>query len=93
MSIDEYAKLSDEELIRVYRDGDSKAADYLIDRNRDLVRMKTASMRIFGIEESELIQEGMIGLFRATGLRLRAGREFSHVCFALCGTAHVLVYS
>lgn len=84
MSIDEYAKLSDEELIRVYRDGDSKAADYLIDRNRDLVRMKTASMRIFGIEESELIQEGMIGLFRATQ-DYDCGRDASFRTFAsLC---------
>ena len=61
----EYDNVSDEELIVLLRDGETQITDYIIEKYKDLVRRKTKSMYILGADHDDLLQEGMIGLFKA----------------------------
>ena len=56
---------SDEELIRLLRNGNSEVTDYLMDKYKNLVRSKANALFLMGGEQDDLIQEGMIGLFKA----------------------------
>ncbi len=84
MNSDKYEELSDIELIMRSRDGDGEVADYLMEKYKDLVRSKARSMFILGADNDDLIQEGMIGLFKAVR-DYDAGRDASFYTFAeLC---------
>ena len=61
----EYNQQTDEELIERLRSGDSQVMDYLLEKYKNLVRSKAKSMYILGADKEDLIQEGMIGLFKA----------------------------
>lgn len=77
-------EISDEELILCYRDGEEGIIDYLMDKYKNLVRKKAGSMYILGGDRDDLIQEGMIGLFKAVR-DYDAGRDVSFFTFAdLC---------
>lgn len=79
-----YENLSDEELIIALRDGDGKVIDLIIERYKELVRKKAGSMFILGADKEDLIQEGMIGLYKAVR-DYDAGRDASFATFAdLC---------
>ncbi len=79
-----YTDLSDEELIIALRDGDGKVIDYIIEKYKELVRKKAGSMFILGADKEDLIQEGMIGLYKAVR-DYDAGRDASFYTFAdLC---------
>lgn len=79
-----YSELSDEELIERLRDGEKPITEYIMNKYKNLVRSKAKSMYILGADSEDLIQEGMIGLFKA--LRdYDAGRDASFLTFAeLC---------
>ncbi len=80
----DYTGSSDEELIVRLRDGETGITDFLMDKYKNLVRSKAKSMYILGADSEDLIQEGMIGLFKA--LRdYDMGRDASFLTFAdLC---------
>lgn len=61
----QYDKMADEELIQKLRDGESVVVDYIINKYKYLVRRKAKAMYLLGGENDDLIQEGMIGLFKA----------------------------
>ena len=61
----QYDDSSDEELILRLRDGESAIMDYIMNKYKNLVRSKAKSMYILGGDNDDLIQEGMIGLFKA----------------------------
>ncbi len=82
----DYTQKTDEELIMAYRDGDEAAIDVIVNRHKGLVRKKAKSMFILGADKDDLIQEGMIGLFKAIR-DYDAGRDASFYTFAsLCVT-------
>lgn len=60
-----YTNYTDEALIDMLRSGDAEIADYLMEKYKPLVRKKTNAMYLIGGETEDLIQEGMIGLFKA----------------------------
>ncbi|MCR5688200.1 MAG: sigma-70 family RNA polymerase sigma factor [Lachnospiraceae bacterium] len=79
-----YESMTDEELIIALRDGDGKVIDHLIEKYKELVRRKAGSMFILGADKEDLIQEGMIGLYKAVR-DYDAGRDASFYTFAdLC---------
>lgn len=79
-----YDSKSDEELISLLRDGDERVIDYLMDKYKGLVRKKAGNMFILGADRDDLIQEGMIGLFRSIR-DYDPGRDASFYTFAdLC---------
>lgn len=61
----DYAGLTDEELIARLRAGDQEVTDYLMEKYKYLVRRKAKAMYLIGGDNDDLIQEGMIGLFKA----------------------------
>lgn len=80
----DYEKYSDEELIVRLRDGEEAIIDYIMDKYKNLVRSKAKSMYILGADKDDLIQEGMIGLFKAVR-DYDTGRDASFFTFAdLC---------
>ena len=60
-----YEKLTDEQLIAKLRDGEKEIIDYLMEKYKNLVRKEANAMFLLGGENDDLIQEGMIGLFKA----------------------------
>ena len=60
-----YEAFSDEELIEKLRQGEDDITDYILEKYKPLVRKKTSAMYLIGGETEDLIQEGMIGLFKA----------------------------
>ena len=80
----EYGNCSDEELILRLRDGEEAITDYIMDKYKNMVRSKAKSMYILGADREDLIQEGMIGLFKAVR-DYDTGRDASFFTFAdLC---------
>lgn len=80
----DYNYMSDEELIATLREGDTRVTDFLMDKYKELVRMKAKTMFILGADNDDLIQEGMIGLFKAVR-DYDPGRDASFRTFAeLC---------
>lgn len=60
-----YKTMTDEQLIRKLREGEREIVDYIVDKYKNLVRKKAKEMYLLGGENDDLIQEGMIGLFKA----------------------------
>lgn len=79
-----YERYSDEELIVQLRDGEQGITDYIMEKYKNLVKSKAQSMYILGADREDLIQEGMIGLFKAVR-DYDTGRDASFFTFAdLC---------
>lgn len=62
---DKYNKLSDEDIIKLIRENDSNAMDFMLNRYKNLVRKKAKALYLIGGDRDDLIQEGMIGLYKA----------------------------
>ena len=60
-----YETMTDEQLIRDLKNGEKEIMDYIMDKYKDLVRKEAKAMYLLGGENDDLIQEGMIGLFKA----------------------------
>lgn len=79
-----YSGLSDAELLEMLNEGDDGVTDYLLEKYKNLVRSRAKSMHILGADSEDLIQEGMIGLFKAIR-DYDSGRDASFITFAtLC---------
>lgn len=61
----EFENLSDEKIIEAYRGGEESAIDFICQKYKPLVLKKARSMYLAGGETDDLIQEGMVGLFKA----------------------------
>lgn len=80
----DYERCTDDELIDRLRRGEESIMDYICDKYKNLVRSKAKSMFILGADSDDLIQEGMIGLFKAVR-DYDMGRDASFYTFAeLC---------
>lgn len=64
-SLNKYDEMKDEELIEVIKSGDKYALEYLINRYKELVNIKVSKYYIIGAEKDDIVQEGLIGLFKA----------------------------
>ena len=75
---------SDEELVEAVRVGDSEALEYLINKYRNFVRAKARSYFLIGADREDIIQEGMIGLYKAIrdfrGDKLASFKAFAELC-------------
>lgn len=60
-----YSVMTDEQLIELIKNEDKYAIDFLIEKYKDLVNMKVSKYFMIGAEKEDIIQEGMIGLFKA----------------------------
>lgn len=82
--MDNYEKMTDEQLVLLAREGDNRVVDYIMEKYKNLVKKKAHAMYILGGDTDDLIQEGMIGLFKAVR-DYREDKEASFLTFAdLC---------
>ncbi|WP_324668476.1 RNA polymerase sporulation sigma factor SigH [Geochorda subterranea] len=81
---DAYASLSDEEVAEYAKEGDTLALEYLISKYRNFVRAKARSYFLVGADREDIIQEGMIGLYKAIrdfrADKLASFRAFAELC-------------
>lgn len=87
--MERYQNYTDEELIERLRDGEERIMEYLMEKYKNLVRSKAGSMYILGGDTQDLIQEGMIGLFKAIR-DYDSGRDACFYTFAqLCVSRNI----
>ncbi len=79
-----YGNLSDEEIVEQVRLGDMEAQEFLINKYKNFVRAKARSYFLIGADRVDIIQEGMIGLYKAIRDfrcdRLSSFRAFAELC-------------
>ncbi len=79
-----YDSMSDEELISLIKSDDKYALDFIIEKYKSLVNMKVGKYFIIGAEKEDIVQEGMIGLFKAiqsfNGEKQNSFKTFANMC-------------
>lgn len=60
-----YTNDSDEDLIRKVNSGDNEALEFLLNKYKEIVNMKVSRYFIVGAEKEDIVQEGLIGLYKA----------------------------
>ena len=60
-----YSNMNDEDLIKIIKSGDNEALNYLIEKYKEIVNMKVSRYFIIGAEREDIVQEGLIGLYKA----------------------------
>ena len=60
-----YEDFTDENLVEQILSGDSGAMDYLMNKYKNMVRSRARTLFLVGADKEDLIQEGMIGLYKA----------------------------
>ena len=73
-----YEIYTDEQLIQRLRDGDESVMDYILNKYKPLVRRECNTLYLIGAENDDLIQEGMIGLFKAVRDYKESESHFYH---------------
>lgn len=90
LGLPDYEALTDEELIERIRMGDSDAEDVLYIRYKQVVRSKARTYFLVGADREDIIQEGMIGLYKAV-CDYEFGKQASFRAFAeLCITRQII---
>lgn len=64
--MDNYSNMTDEGVIAKIKAGDSNALNYIMNKYSELVNMKASKFFIVGAEKGDIVQEGLIGLYKAT---------------------------
>ncbi len=79
-----YSGMVDEDVILEARAGEQQALEYLINKYKSFVRAKARTYFLIGADREDIIQEGMIGLFKAIrdykGDKLSSFRAFAELC-------------
>ncbi|PKM76732.1 MAG: RNA polymerase sporulation sigma factor SigH [Firmicutes bacterium HGW-Firmicutes-15] len=79
-----YAEVPDEETVELAQQGEQFAVEFLVDKYKNFVRAKARSYFLIGADREDIIQEGMIGLFKAIRDfrvdKLTSFRAFAELC-------------
>jgi len=79
-----YEAMMDEEIVEAARKGNHLAEEYLINKYKNFVRAKARSYFLIGADREDIIQEGMIGLYKAIRDfrhdKLASFRAFAELC-------------
>ncbi|MGJ3206493.1 RNA polymerase sporulation sigma factor SigH [Geobacillus sp. FJAT-46040] len=79
-----YHQLDDEQLVALVHEGDGEALDFLIHKYQNFVRAKARSYFLVGADREDIVQEGMIGLYKAVrdfkGDKLSSFKAFAELC-------------
>lgn len=81
---DTYDVMLDEDIVEFAEDGDDGALEHLINKYKNFVRAKARSYFLIGADREDIIQEGMIGLYKAIrdfkSDKLSSFRAFAELC-------------
>ncbi|MFN3285120.1 MAG: RNA polymerase sporulation sigma factor SigH [bacterium] len=79
-----YPEMLDEDLVEAAKAGDDRASEFLIHKYRNFVRVKAKAYFLVGADREDIIQEGMIGLYKAIRDfrrdKLSSFRAFAELC-------------
>ena len=80
----DYASMNDEDVVALCRQGDTMAEEYLLNKYKNFVRSKARSYFLIGADHEDIVQEGMIGLYKAIRDfrpdKLSSFRAFAELC-------------
>ena len=80
----QYGNMPDEQVIREIQSGDNMALNYLMNKYNDLVNMKASKFFMVGAERDDMVQEGLIGLYKATksfnAQKQNSFKTFANLC-------------
>lgn len=81
---EKYKNLTDEQIISQIKEGDEQALTFLLEKYKDLVNSKVGKYFIIGAEREDIIQEGMIGLYKAIknfdSCKQNTFKTFANIC-------------
>lgn len=81
---EKYGNLTDEQIISQIKEGDNQALSFLLEKYKDLVNSKLGKYFIIGAEKDDIIQEGMIGLYKAIrdfdNYKQNTFKTFANIC-------------
>ncbi|MGG4132632.1 RNA polymerase sporulation sigma factor SigH [Paenibacillus illinoisensis] len=82
--LSKYDYQSDEDIVEAVREGEGEALEFLINKYRNFVRAKARSYFLIGADREDIIQEGMIGLYKSIrdfkGDKLASFKAFAELC-------------
>ena len=80
----DFENLADEQIVRLAQDADGAALEYLLNKYKNFVRTKARSYFLIGADHEDIVQEGMIGLYKAIrdykAEKLSSFRAFAELC-------------
>ena len=83
-NIDDFTLMSDEDIVALANSGHTLAQEFLIDKYKNFVRAKARSYFLIGADKEDIIQDGMIGLYKAIrdfrADKLSSFRAFAELC-------------
>lgn len=86
----DFNMLTDETIVEYARDGNAEAAEYLIHKYKNFVRSKARSYFLVGADREDIIQEGMIGLYKAIRDFRRDKQVYFRSFAELCVTRQII---
>ena len=82
--VQNYNQLNDEKLLQLIHLGDNNALNFIMNKYNNVVNMKASKFFAVGVEKADIIQEGMIGLYKATqsydGNKQNSFKSFANMC-------------
>ena len=79
-----FDQMDDEQLVLLAQQADGQAIEYLLNKYKNFVRTKARSYFLIGADHEDIVQEGMIGLYKAIRDyredRLSSFRAFAELC-------------
>ena len=80
----EFEAMADEQIVRLAQEADGAALEYLLNKYKNFVRTKARSYFLIGADHEDIVQEGMIGLYKAIrdyrAEKLSSFRAFAELC-------------
>lgn len=80
----DFHSMSDEVIVGLAREGNRAAMDYIVDKYKNFVKIKAKAYFLIGADRDDIVQEGMIGLFKAVRdfreEKLSSFRAFAELC-------------
>ena len=81
---DTFGNMTDEDIVMLCHNGDTRAEEYLLNKYKNFVRSKARSYFLIGADHEDIVQEGMIGLYKAIRdyrqEKLSSFRAFAELC-------------
>lgn len=83
-SVDKFDGMTDEQIVLEVQKGDKQAISYLMNKYKELVNIKVSKYFIVGAERDDIVQEGLIGLFKAIKMfkkdKNNSFKSFANMC-------------
>ena len=83
-SVDKFDGMTDEQIVLEVQKGDKQALSYLMNKYKELVNIKVSKYFMVGAERDDIVQEGLIGLFKAIKMfkkdKNNSFKSFANMC-------------